>query len=127
MKKLAYSLITGLLVVFISSSVSAEVYVLYTFKVRPNMQSNAVTAMNAIQDYEKKKWGHKPITMTPGDGDVEATVLSLDRHNSMGEYETVNAERVADTAWMKLYDKLNEAVVSGSMNVRFFNVAYESK
>jgi hypothetical protein len=110
-----------------SQIASAEIFVLYTLKAQPGKQAGAIAALNQIQDYENKKWGHTPITLTPGDGDVEASLMSLDRHKSMGEYEEVNKGRSADENWGKLYTNMMSYVEPGSLNVRFFNIEYSAK
>jgi len=120
-------LVIGMLVGMASQIASAEIFVLYTLKAQPGMQGEAIAAINQIQDYEKKKWGHTPITLTPGNGDVEASVMSLDRHKSMGEYEEVNKTRFDDENWGNLYTNLQSYVQPGSLNVRFFNIEYLPK
>ena len=120
-------LVIGMLVGMASQIASAEIFVLYTLKAQPGMQGEAIAAINQIQDYEKKKWGHTPITLTPGNGDVEASVMSLDRHKSMGEYEEVNKARFDDENWGNLYTNLQSYVQPGSLNVRFFNIEYLPK
>jgi hypothetical protein len=120
-------LVIGILVGMVSQIASAEIFVVYTLKAQPGMQGEAIAALNQIQDYERKKWGHTPITLTPGDGDVEASLMSLDRHKSMGEYEEVNKGRSADENWGKLYTNMQSYVEPGSLNVRFFNIEYSPK